>query len=105
MRRTALPVALLPALLLTLTVGAAAPATTGTDGTPAAFRGDGMWIWQLSKSDGGDDGAIGARARAADMGTVFVKAADGGSPFEGQFTNLLVAGLHAQGLRACAWQF
>lgn len=78
------------------------PAPTGA--LPAAFTGNGMWIWQLPKSEGGDPAAIGARARAAGMQTVFVKAGDGTSAWS-QFSSTLVADLHAQGLRACAWQF
>jgi hypothetical protein len=77
----------------------------GTGGPlPAAFRGDGMWIWQLSKSAGGDPVAIGFQARAAGIQTVFVKSSDGDTPWA-QFSPELVQALHAQGLRACAWQF
>lgn len=71
---------------------------------PAVFAGDGMWIWYVSKSEGGNLDAIAARARAAGVGTVFVKSADGGDVWS-QFSPQLVAGLHARGLRACAWQF
>ncbi len=71
---------------------------------PAVFAGDGMWIWYVDKSEGGNLDAIAARARAAGMSTVFVKSADGGDVWE-QFTPQLVADLHARGLRACAWQF
>jgi hypothetical protein len=78
------------------------PATAGN--LPAAFRGNGMWIWQLEKSDGGDPGAIAARAAAAQVTTVFVKAGDSGTQWD-QFSPLLVGALHQRGLRACAWQF
>jgi hypothetical protein len=71
---------------------------------PAAFHGDGMWIWQLVKSAGGDPAAIGAQARAAGIQTVFVKSSDGVTPWA-QFSPALVQALHAEGLRACAWQF
>ena len=71
---------------------------------PAAFAGDGMWIWYVSKSEGGNLDAIAARAKAAGMSTVFVKSADGGTVWD-QFSPQLVADLHARGLRACAWQF
>jgi hypothetical protein len=71
---------------------------------PAAFRGDGMWIWRLSRSSGGDPAAIGAQARTAGIETVFVKSSDGTTPWP-QFSPGLVAALHAHGLRACAWQF
>ena len=71
---------------------------------PAVLRGDGMWIWYVSKSDGGNLDAIAARAGAAGMQTVFVKSSDAGNVWE-QFNPQLVADLHARGLRVCAWQF
>lgn len=71
---------------------------------PAIFTGNGMWIWYVDKSEGGNLDAIAARARAAGVSTVFVKSADGGDVWE-QFSPQLVADLHARGLRACAWQF
>ena len=64
-----------------------------------------MWIWELSRSDGGDVAAIAARARAAGVTTVFVKSSDGAASRWAQFNPELVAALHANGLRACAWQF
>ena len=80
------------------------PAITGGGATPAVFQGNGMWIWQLEKSDGGDVDAIAARAAAAGVSTVFVKAGDGTTPWD-QFSPLLIGALHQHGLRACAWQF
>jgi peptidoglycan hydrolase-like protein with peptidoglycan-binding domain len=80
------------------------PAITGGGATPAAFQGNGMWIWQLEKSDGGDVDAIAARAAAAGITTVFVKAGDGTTPWA-QFSPLLVGALHQHGLKACAWQY
>jgi hypothetical protein len=71
---------------------------------PAVFRGDGMWIWELAKSSAGNVTAIGLKARAAGIETVFVKSSDGATPWP-QFSPELVQALHAQGLRACAWQF
>jgi hypothetical protein len=73
-------------------------------GVPDAFRGDGMWIWQMPKSSGGDPLAIGLKARNAGIETVFVKSSDGATPWA-QFSPALVQALHAQGLRVCAWQF
>jgi len=73
-------------------------------GLPEIFRGDGMWIWYLSSSEGGDLDAIAARARAAGMRTVYVKSSDGSKPWS-QFSPALVLGLHLRGLRVCAWQF
>jgi Putative peptidoglycan binding domain len=74
-------------------------------GLPGAFSGNGMWIWQLPKSSRGDVTAIGAQARAAGITTVFVKSSDGPTNAWPQFNPGLVAALHAQGLRACAWQY
>ena len=45
------------------------------------------------------------RARGAGISTVFVKSSDGAANRWAQFSPELVAGLKAQGLRVCAWQF
>jgi Putative peptidoglycan binding domain len=71
---------------------------------PSAFDGSGMWIWYLSKSQGGDPVAIAAQARAHGVSTVFVKSADGTGVWS-QFNATAVAALKATGLRVCAWQF
>ncbi|MBS1868267.1 MAG: peptidoglycan-binding protein [Actinobacteria bacterium] len=63
-----------------------------------------MWIWYLSKSEGGDPAAIAAQAQAHGVGTVFVKSADGTSVWS-QFSADAVAALKATGLRVCGWQF
>ena len=79
-------------------------ATTLPGELPAVMRGDGMWIWQLPKTDGGNLDAIAARAAAAGMQTVYIKSSDAANVWE-QFTPQLVQELHARGLRVCAWQF
>jgi peptidoglycan hydrolase-like protein with peptidoglycan-binding domain len=86
-------------------VGLLGSTVTGGGALPAAFAGNGMWIWELPKSEGGDLAAIVARARAAAISTVFVKSSDGATNRWGQFGPGLVQALHAQGLRVCAWQF
>ena len=55
-----------------LVVGAVAPRRPGATRVasapgelPEAFRGNGMWIWQLSRTEGGDLDRIAARAKAA----------------------------------------
>jgi hypothetical protein len=80
------------------------PIPAGTGSLPAVFRGDGMWIWELNKSSAGNPTAMGLKAHAAGIETVFVKSSDGATPWA-QFSPALVQALHAQGLRACAWQF
>ena len=76
-------------------------------GAPAgsAFEGQGMWIWYVSQSDGGNVAAIVAQAHAADVSTVFVKSSDGSTNYWSQFSPELVAQLHAAGLHVCAWQY
>jgi hypothetical protein len=71
---------------------------------PSAFDGSGMWIWYLSKSEGGDPAAIAAQAGAHGVHTVFVKSADGAGAWS-QFNATAVAALKATGLRVCGWQF
>jgi hypothetical protein len=68
------------------------------------FAGDGMWIWQLPLSDGGDLDAIVRRAQATHLRTLFVKAGDGTHAWS-QFTPSLVSRLKAAGLRVCGWQY
>lgn len=71
---------------------------------PAAFAGNGMWIWRLADADGGSPDALAARARLAGISTVIVKAGDGATPWP-QFNSALVAALRERGLRICAWQY
>jgi hypothetical protein len=82
--------------------GGTPPPTLPPSGT--AFDGSGMWIWYVSKANGGDTNAMIAQARAHGVSTVFVKAGDGGS-YWSQFTPGLVSALKAGGLRVCAWQY
>jgi peptidoglycan hydrolase-like protein with peptidoglycan-binding domain len=78
--------------------------STGGGMLPVPMRGDGMWIWQLPKTEAGNVDAIAARARAAGMTTVYVKSSDAANDWQ-QFTPALVQALHERGLRVCAWQF
>jgi peptidoglycan hydrolase-like protein with peptidoglycan-binding domain len=79
---------------------ASAGAISGT-----AFEGQGMWIWYVSKSDGGSVAAIAAQAHAAGVTTLFIKSSDGSTNYWSQFSPQLVAELHANGLKVCAWQY
>ncbi len=80
------------------------PVASGAVGA-SPFEGQGMWIWYLSKSDGGSIAAIAAQAHAAGVTTLFVKSSDGSTNYWSQFSPQLVAELHANGLKVCAWQF
>ena len=68
------------------------------------MAGDGMWIWYLSRSSGGNLDKIAARARISGIDTVYIKSGDAGKVWT-QFNPGIVAALHARGLRVCAWQF
>lgn len=85
------------------------PASTPPPGTPAVtgspFDGQGMWIWYVSRSDGGNVAQIVAQAHAAGVGTLYIKSSDGSTNYWSQFSPELVAQLHAGGLKACAWQY
>jgi len=70
-----------------------------------AFDGQGMWIWYVSRSSGGNVAQIVAQAHAAGVTTLFIKSSDGSSNYWSQFSQQLVAELHANGLHACAWQY
>ncbi|HEY2398690.1 MAG TPA: peptidoglycan-binding domain-containing protein [Solirubrobacteraceae bacterium] len=70
-----------------------------------AFDGQGMWIWYMSQSNGGSVPAIAARAHASGVTTLFIKSSDGSHNYWSQFSPQLIAELHANGLKACAWQY
>jgi peptidoglycan hydrolase-like protein with peptidoglycan-binding domain len=84
--------------------GSGPPAVPSGTATTSAFDRQGMWIWYVSKSSGGSPGAIISRAQHSGVGTVYIKAGDGTSPWS-QFSSSLVSALHNGGLKVCAWQF
>jgi hypothetical protein len=84
--------------------GGAGQIETGANVSNTAFDRQGMWVWYVSHSEGGSIAAIIARARRNDVGTVYVKAGDGGGSWS-QFSRGLVQALHRGGLDVCAWQF
>ena len=73
-------------------------------GSGTAFDGTGMWIWYVSKSDGGNVAAIVARAQQYGVKTLFIKSSDGTNWWD-QFSPTLIAQLKSAGLHVCAWQF
>jgi peptidoglycan hydrolase-like protein with peptidoglycan-binding domain len=82
--------------------GGVAQVSEGTGDTP--FDRQGMWIWYVSRSDGGDVSRIVARANRYGIGTLYIKAGDAGTTWS-QFNPSLVEALHQGGLDVCAWQF
>lgn len=100
--------AVLAALMLTSVAaaetGGAGQVEPGGNVSNTAFDRQGMWVWYVSRSEGGSIGAIVARAKRNDVGTVYVKAGDGGGAWS-QFNTGLIQALHRGGLSVCAWQF
>lgn len=94
-----LTVATALALLGALASPGASPAAVA----PSPLDGNGMWIWMLSASGGSAEG-VAEKATRHGVEVVFVKSGDGSS-YWSQLSEELVAGLHAGGLRVCAWQF
>ncbi len=85
-----------------------APAPTSAVASSAAgtaFAGQGMWVWYMSASDGGSVASIAAQAHAAGVTTLFIKSSDGSTNYWSQFSSGLVAELHTQGIKVCAWQY
>jgi hypothetical protein len=76
--------------------------TGGNAKTP--FDSQGMWIWYVSRSHGGNLSRIIARARRSDIGTLYIKSGDSSDTWD-QFNQRLVDRLHRGGLEVCAWQF
>jgi Putative peptidoglycan binding domain len=112
-RRGALAVRFAAGLFLALVGTAVAAPAAGADtgavpgngsASASAFDAQGMWIWYVSRSHGGDLGRIIGRAKRSRIGTVYVKAGDGTTAWR-QFSRSLVSSLHAGGLKVCAWQF
>jgi Putative peptidoglycan binding domain len=87
-----------------LASGASAQTSDDTAQPKNPLAGDGMWIWYLSRSAHGKLGAIARKAHAHGIETVLIKSGDG-TRYWGQFSSSVVSGLHARGLRVCAWQF
>jgi hypothetical protein len=83
-----------------------APPTTAPAPAPAAtaFDREGMWIWYVDRTEGGNPARIAARAKRYGIGTLYIKSGDGGS-YWSQFSSSLVDRLHAAGLSVCAWAF
>jgi len=63
-----------------------------------------MWMWYVSQSNGGDLTSIVDTARTYGLSTLMIKSGDGSTMWS-QFNPQLVASLHANGLKVCAWQY
>ncbi len=107
--RTVSLLAACTALFLAIGAGPASPGSASAQGPTAVaadnpLSGNGMWIWYVSRSQGGNLNRIAATARRNRISTVYIKSSDAGKPWS-QFSPGLVQALHSRGLRVCAWQF
>jgi Putative peptidoglycan binding domain len=75
---------------------------SGAQANPLAERG--MWIWYVSRANGGNVNSIIGTVRRRGIGTVMIKSGDG-SGYWSQFSSGLVSALHAAGIHVCAWQY
>ena len=73
-------------------------------GDANALAGRGMWIWYVSRSNGGTLSSIISSARRYGISTLMIKSSDGPTVWS-QFNSSLVSTLHANGLHVCAWQY
>ena len=97
------PSVLLAALLIvTVAFSGSAEARGGKSHNP--YRGQGMWIWYISKSSGGKLSRIAKKAKRHGVRTLYIKGADGTGSWD-QFTRPMVKYFHRHGLRVCAWQY
>jgi Putative peptidoglycan binding domain len=95
------------AIASALALIAASPASGAVESpTPAAtpFDRQGMWIWYVERTEGGDLARIAARAKRAGIGTLYIKSGDAGN-YWSQFNSAMVERFHRAGLSVCAWQF
>jgi hypothetical protein len=68
--------------------------------------GKGMWIYQYARTEGGDAGAIVARARATGLTHLYIRAGSWADGFyAGNILDALLPAAHAAGLRVIAWDF
>jgi hypothetical protein len=77
----------------------------GRSPSGTAFDGIGMWVWVLSRTEGGDLDAIISRARDRGVKTIFLKSGDGTNYWSNQFTPAIVNKLKSAGLNVCGWQY
>src|SRR5262249_27084337 len=88
-----------PASAHASTGGAAGTRASGLEPPATAFDREGMWIWYVDRTEGGNLARIAARAKSHGIGTLYIKSSDGGS-YWSQFNSPMVGGL-----RDCAWGF
>lgn len=98
-----LPLGLVAALLILAVVFTGA-AAAGHGKSRSPYRGQGMWIWYVSKSSGGKLSRIAKKAKRHGVRTLYIKSADGTNSWD-QFKRPMVHYFHRHGIRVCAWQY
>jgi putative peptidoglycan binding protein len=69
-----------------------------------AFDGDAMWIWLMTRTEGGSATRIAARAKRSGLELVILKAGNERTQWT-QLNPSFVSTLHASGIRACGYHF
>jgi hypothetical protein len=69
-----------------------------------AFDGDAMWIWLMTRTEGGDAARIAARAQRSGLDLVILKAGNERTRWT-QLNPRLVRVLHDAGIRVCGYHF
>jgi hypothetical protein len=85
----------------------APPPTGATPPRPAsipAFDGDAMWIWLMTRTEGGSAARIAARAKRSGLELVILKAGNERTQWT-QLNPALIGTLHDAGIRACGYHF
>ncbi len=100
-RRIALLALLLPVLFISLQSG---PEKAAAAQPANPFARAGMWIWYVDSSHGGNLRKIIRQARAAKIGTLYIKSGDGDDTWS-QFNKPVVRRLQRAGLKVCGWQY
>lgn len=97
-RRLGLLAAFLSLFVLTLSAQPAASSAA----TP--YDRQGMWIWYIDSSNGGDLSSIIKQARRSRVKTLYIKSGDGTNVWS-QFTKSMVKRFKRAGLKVCGWQY
>lgn len=96
-RRLGLVAAFLSLFALALSAGPAS-----AEASPYARQG--MWIWYIDSSNGGDLRSIIKQARQSRVKTLYIKSGDGTNVWR-QFTKPMVRRFQRAGLKVCGWQY
>jgi hypothetical protein len=86
------------------TASAQAPLTPQQPPSVPAFDGDAMWIWLMTRTEGGSAARIAARAKRSGIDLVILKAGNERTQWT-QLNPTLIQTLHDAGIRVCGYHF